>query len=78
MGISPNEMKALIESQNEDWDRIEVRKIKLSTGERREEGRRKPNGSARNFLGMERRVSIERRTNNGKGRIKHGLEYKNL
>lgn len=78
MGISPNEMNALIESQNEDWERIETRKIRLCTGERREEERRNSDGSRHDFLGMERRVSIERRTNNGKGRIKHDLEYKSL
>lgn len=78
MGINPNEMNALIESQNEDWERIETRKIRLRTGERREEDRRKRSGSRNDFLGMERRVNLDRRTNAGKGRIKHNLEYKSL
>jgi hypothetical protein len=78
MGISPDEMNALVESQEEEWYKVDVRKIKPRTGERREKERRKPAELRQDFLGMERRVDLDRRTSNGKSRIKHDLEYKSL
>jgi hypothetical protein len=78
MGISPDEMNVLIESQEEERDRAQVKKIKLATGERRERDRRKSGRTSRDFLGMEKRVDPDRRTNIGKGRIQHNQEYKSL
>ena len=78
MGISSDEMNVLMEAQEEKLDRVEVRKVRLCTGERRKKERRKPARMSKNFLGMEKRVGPDRRTNSGKGRIQHNLEYKSL
>lgn len=74
MGISTDEMNALMQSHAEDRDRNQSRRIRLGTQERRKKERRKANGSSGNFLGMDRRISVDRRANNGKSRIPRGLE----